>query len=189
MYNQVRKQKRVKKIMTEISNLMQRLWDLVFKIEDKYLQTTVKSIFIDQYSIFKTKPAARRHHHNYKHGLLEHSIEVTEMALKMSEINNLDNDIVILAGLLHDIGKIIDYNMNNNGIVTYNSESEGHFIEGIKIVKNTLLSTKVKEILINVIKSHHNLIEWGSLKRPENELEWIIHLSDMWSANVKGKKK
>lgn len=56
-------------------------------------------------------PAAKRNHHAYKGGLLEHSLEVARYALALCELDGepYDRDLLIAGCLLHDIGKLDEY--------------------------------------------------------------------------------
>ncbi|MDD4160523.1 MAG: HDIG domain-containing protein, partial [Synergistaceae bacterium] len=60
---------------------------------------------------FRDWPAAVSHHHAYANGLLEHTLSVTDCARSMAESlrisgYDIDVDIVVAGGLLHDLGKL-----------------------------------------------------------------------------------
>src|SRR5690606_3864995 len=60
---------------------------------------------------FRTHPAAKRNHHAYVGGLLEHSISVASSCSALAghyaaQGVNLDRDLLITAALLHDLGKL-----------------------------------------------------------------------------------
>ncbi len=62
-------------------------------------------LYLRHFSPFR--PAVKNHH-AYPHGLLEHSVEVTKIALdtvKSYELSEEAMQLVIIAGLFHDIGK------------------------------------------------------------------------------------
>jgi 3'-5' exoribonuclease len=54
-------------------------------------------------------PASINHHHAVKGGLLMHSVEAALVANQFKYKNSNERDIVIVATLLHDIGKIKSY--------------------------------------------------------------------------------
>tara|TARA_B100000678_G_scaffold284439_1_gene285997 strand:- start:763 stop:1746 length:984 start_codon:yes stop_codon:yes gene_type:complete len=68
----------------------------------------------DRLEVFLNAPASRSHHHAYRGGLLEHSLEVARNVVAMIKLNEPNMPRVLLelgfvAGLLHDIGKTFTY--------------------------------------------------------------------------------
>ncbi|WP_081712001.1 TraI domain-containing protein [Halomonas sp. PBN3] len=68
----------------------------------------------DRLEVFLNAPASRSHHHAYRGGLLEHSLEVARNVVAMIKLNepNMPRALLELgfvAGLLHDIGKTFTY--------------------------------------------------------------------------------
>lgn len=63
-------------------------------------------------------PASKNHHHAYPGGLLEHSLECALLARTntrmLSEISLREQEITILAALLHDIGKTKTIDINGH---------------------------------------------------------------------------
>jgi len=55
---------------------------------------------------FFTLPASITHHHSQPGGLLTHSLECAEFVLDVPELDPIQRDLGIVAGLLHDVGKI-----------------------------------------------------------------------------------
>lgn len=54
-------------------------------------------------------PASLKYHHNYRGGLIKHSLEVMKKALRSNKLNSLQKDIATVAGLFHDIGKTLTF--------------------------------------------------------------------------------
>ncbi len=72
----------------------------------------------DTWKQFRDWPAAVSHHHAYANGLLEHTLSVTDCAKSMAESlrtsgYDIDVDIVVAGGLLHDLGKLGSYRMGS----------------------------------------------------------------------------
>ncbi|WP_339021474.1 ribonuclease Y [Spiroplasma endosymbiont of Atherix ibis] len=82
--------------------------------------------------------------HSYGQNVLQHSIEVATIAKNIAKQINLDEKIALKSGLLHDIGKAVDF------------EKEGsHVTLGVNILKKY----NMDNIIINVVESHHNDVE------------------------------
>lgn len=90
---------------------LNKLMALIQSIHSPSLTKFLGSIFGDEeiMSSFLKKPASTEHHHNYVGGLMEHSIEVAEIATLQRYDSTEERDITVVAALLHDIGKTKSY--------------------------------------------------------------------------------
>jgi hypothetical protein len=77
--------------------------------------------FLEKNTVWLTSPASTRFHLNVKHGLLIHSVGVTETLLKLREVlaPQISKESCVIVGLFHDLGKIgtfekPNYLKNNN---------------------------------------------------------------------------
>jgi ribonuclease Y len=88
---------------------------------------------------------------SYGQNLLQHSIEVAWICGIMASELELDPKLAVRAGLLHDIGKCVDRNIEGP-----------HALLGMEVVK------KYKEhaIVVNAVGSHHEDIEMESPYAP-----------------------
>jgi 3'-5' exoribonuclease len=92
---------------------------------------------------FKKAPAAKHFHHGYLGGLLEHTLSVSQMAVRVSEqYPNLDCDLLLSGAILHDIGKIEELTVEPT--IEYSNKGRllGHIVLGVVMVEEKLKSLK-----------------------------------------------
>ena len=103
------------KTSKDIDILINELGKYIEMIKDRELKSDIREFF-EKNKVFYETPGAQYNHHNYKGGLLEHTIQTVELALAVNNvIENLiiDQDLLIAGAILHDIGKINCYEYYN----------------------------------------------------------------------------
>ena len=158
---------------------------------------------------FYAAPAARDHHQNYAGGLLEHTINVTSVALALADayagpgrtgltFNSrplpVDRPVLIAAGLLHDIGKIETYCMTPLPEVTEAQRWEGHLVISyaqVRELARPLLDRPphpgaCDEInkLLHCILAHHGQLDYGSPVVPACAEAFLLAQADMTDARL-----
>jgi ribonuclease Y len=102
---------------------------------------------------------------SYGQNVLQHSIETARLAAVIAQETGADNQVAKLGGLLHDIGKAVDH------------EVEGpHAQIGAQIAQRHNLPMKV----INAIAAHHQEVEYACVEAP------IVQIADAISASRPG---
>ena len=116
--------------------------------------------------------------------LLEHTRHVTRMAMAVArERGDLNMDHVIAGGLLHDVGKLLEYERRGRRIVKSKSgELVRHPISGYALTRETDLPLEVSHIVI----SHSE--EGEKVKRTPEAI--LIHHCDFIDFEIaKGREK
>ena len=87
------------------------LRELIATVQCPHLRALLEAVFSGEtWERFRTAPAAKRYHHPYAHGLLEHSLSVAQgVSALASTFPGIDRDIAVTGALLHDIGKLDAY--------------------------------------------------------------------------------
>lgn len=146
---------------------------------------------VDFVEKFKRGIGGLSQHHNYIGGLAEHTLNVTYMAKVMAYRYDCRNkEIAILAAMLHDIGKIEEYNVQGPFSVSMRGEMEGHIVIGITMVEEAfkaggeIYSADFKHRIRGCIVQHHGKVEYGSPKTPNTEEAYIVHYADFIDATM-----
>jgi 3'-5' exoribonuclease len=140
-------------------------------------------------------PAATHVHHQYHGGLLVHTAEVLEICRAITESSYkrypfINKDVVYSSAILHDIGKVKTYSINNLGVAErlLTEKTIGHLFYGMYLVQKVFEEKPlgVEEDFVNevlhCIASHHALPEWGSLKEVQSIEAGILSRVDYISS-------
>ncbi len=138
---------------------------------------------------FLTAPGAKSVHHAYLHGLLEHTLSVCKNCIAIASLYpQLDTQILIVAALFHDIGKIEELSGALGTEYTNVGKLVGHISLGMEILEPYYSKANVDRHLElhlkHLILSHHGELEYGSPKTPSTAEAFILHYADNIDAKI-----
>jgi len=157
---------------------------LISNVKTPTLRTLLKSVFSGKfYDDFCKNPAGMKLHHAYTGGLLQHSVDVAELALSMAEkIGNVDKDLVVSGALLHDIGKVREISSGIGFPYTTEGRLLGHITMSVMMVREAAAELKMPaaslQQLEHIILSHHGDQEKGSPMACATKEAFIVHYAD-----------
>lgn len=176
----------------DLEAAQQRLFAVRESLQDTHLKSLLSVILADEtfFKAFVTAPAAKRNHHATLGGLLEHSLGVAGAAARLAPFYPaVDRDLLVTGALLHDMGKVEEYNVATDIDFTDEGRLLGHIVLGAQMLDKYInqlpdfprdLRLKLKHMLI----SHHGQYEWQSPKRPKFLEAALLHHLDMIDAEV-----
>ncbi len=166
-------------------------------VKDKNLKKLLQNFFDDSEFTeqFRKAPGAEFIHHAYIGGLMEHVVEMLNLANTILIDNeDLDKDLLITGVLLHDIGKMQELAVEHTIYRTIEGTLAGHISLGtieidkqIATIKNFPRELRAK--ILNIILSHHERLEFGSPVRPMTPEAFALCYIDNLSAKVNTARK
>lgn len=169
-------------------DLLEKLARVVGTISSPHLQRFVRNVLADEGIIrrFVNVPASVKNHHSYQAGTLEHSLECVDVVRGMPDLTSDERDIVTVAALYHDVGKIMTN--KENGLTQ----------EGFWMHHNALTLEILGE---HLKKLDHDWPDAGSVLRhiwsalhkgptqPKSSLVGVVQYADQYSAGRNQEKK
>ncbi len=177
----------------DVNELAEILFNYIDNVSDSYIRALLKHFYEDKefFRIFATSPAAKSWHHNFITGLLEHTISVARICEFTSAMYPLNKDILIAGALLHDIGKVYEYNQKTNIDFTDVGRLIGHLAIGDQMISEAAATinqfppvTLMK--IRHLILSHHGEYEKASVRLPQTLEAVVLHFADNLDAQTTG---
>ena len=175
------------------AEMMRELAAILAQIQDPDYKAVVDAFLSDKdfCADFRTAPAAVQNHHAYLGGLLEHTLSMAEMALKVLEhYPTLRRDLLLASVFLHDIGKTRELSCKRTFRYTDAGNLVGHITIGVLMLEDHAralpnLPEEKLNLLRHMILSHHGELEFGSPKLPMFAEAIALHYLDNLDAKLK----
>ena len=183
--------------LVDIPKMQHRLRELLRTITDPSLRNLADCFSIDDTFIdmFSKAPAGIKLHHAYPGGLLEHSLQMMEVAVRLAEFYPvLNRDLLLMGTFLHDIGKTQELAFGNEMYYTDQGQLLGHSFLGVEILNAKIaeaeklagepFNTETAMLLKHMLVSHHGAYENQSLKLPMSLEAMMLHFIDSIDSKI-----
>jgi 3'-5' exoribonuclease len=155
-------------------------------MKNPHLLALAEACLADQelMELLKRAPGAKTIHHPYLSGLLEHTLSLLKLILKVVEnYQRIDVDLLLIGGFLHDIGKVYEFSFDRAVEYTDAGQLLGHLVMEVEMV-NKKISTipdfpdELAMLIKHLLVSHHGAYEFGSPKLPQTVEAIMLHALD-----------
>ncbi|NHZ85292.1 MAG: HD domain-containing protein [Planctomycetia bacterium] len=174
---------------SDVKQMWQELTSYIKKIDNKYLKMLVNSIYKEYKSKLLTHPASVVMHHNYRSGLLEHTLSMAQTGIFLAKHYRVDTDLLMTGIFLHDIGKVKEITSELEASYSDEGNLIGHIVLGRDIAIK--VANKIKDFppdllqkVEHLILSHQGQYEWQSPKKPKLREALLLHLIDNMDAKM-----
>ncbi len=120
------------------------------------------------------------YHHGYKGGLVEHTYNVTRLSMDMlkhlKRYEKVDRDVLIAGSLLHDLGKLFEFQR-----VKEELQYSGSLLEHDRLWAAELYSRGFPEEVVHVVLAHRGK---NGASEPKSMEALIVHHADTLDAEA-----
>jgi 3'-5' exoribonuclease len=169
-----------------VEEMFQKLLGYVQELKNPWLKRLAAGVFSDPRIVprFKRAPAAKVMHHAYLGGLLEHVVGLCGLAKAIAgHYPELDVDLLLIAAMLHDVGKLDELCYEKALGYTTEGQLLGHIVMELETVSNAMemiegFPPKLKAVVQHILISHHGQYDFGSPKLPMIREALAFHYMD-----------
>ena len=181
----------------KIKELFEILKKDIESVENTQLKSLLDLFFNDSkfVEIYNHSPSAITHHHNYVGGNLEHTNGVIKLCKTICEMyDGINQDLVVTGAILHDIGKLKEYEIKAAIEKTDEGNFIGHIVMGDRWIREKIADLRendkdfdqeLEDKLCHIILSHHGRYEYGSPRMPKTIEACVVHAADLMDSQVK----
>jgi 3'-5' exoribonuclease len=176
----------------DVDQMFERIVVLSESLEAWYLKALFSAFWGDESftTQFKRAPAAKKMHHAYIGGLLEHTLSMAVLADKIAEhFKGLDRDLLVSGALLHDIGKVREFNYEMG--IDYSNEGRlvNHIVIGVQMLEEKIQTIAAfpdepAMLLKHMLISHHGSKELGSPEPPKTIEAVMLNCIDEMDSRI-----
>ncbi|GAB4270810.1 3'-5' exoribonuclease YhaM family protein [Thermincola ferriacetica] len=176
----------------DVGNMQKDVAGMASSMTNPYLRQLLEELINDKelFHQYSTVPAAKAIHQAYIGGLLEHSLKTAKIVAGIADLYPaVDKELAITGALLHDIGKIDEYEVEYSIDISDEGRLLGHIVLGLEILNSLIermagFPEDLRLALKHIIVSHHGTYEWQSPKRPKTIEACLVHYADAVEADM-----
>lgn len=176
-----------------IDEMYQELLGIIKSIENKYYRKLLEEFFVKDEAFakkFRTSSAAKRIHHGFVGGLLEHTLSVTKLCnYYCTAYPILKRDLLLTSAICHDMGKVREISLFPENDYTDDGQLLGHIVMGSQMVAEK--AAKIEGFphgfltqLQHCILAHQGKLEFGSPKTPALIEAMALYYADDTDAKI-----
>jgi len=174
--------------------MLEEIDRIIAGIKDPHYRGLLHEIFGDGVirRKFAVTPAAKLWHHCYIGGLAEHTLNVVKLCEAAADLyKQVDRDLLITGALLHDLGKIDTYSMNNFFDYTDEGRLLGHIVIADKLICSKMsrlegFPNEKKMMIRHLVLSHQGTYDQASPVLPQVLEANILYIVDLLDSRAGG---
>lgn len=195
--DQVKEEDFLRPNCVDIPKSRERLQEMLRSITNPDLLNLADCFLIDEDFMerFCKAPAGVKLHHAYPGGLLDHTVHMMQVALKIAVLYpQLNRDLLLFGAFLHDIGKTKELSFENDVFYTDRGQLLGHPILGIELLLEKIAEAEklsgetfhweTAMLLKHLMISHHGTYENQSPKLPMTLEAIALHFIDSLDSKI-----
>jgi 3'-5' exoribonuclease len=181
----------------DIEKMWSRVTETLRAVKSPDLLALLGKFINDEWFVaaFKRAPAARTNHHAYLGGLLEHTLNLLELAVVvLPRYPDVSADLVLTGIFLHDAGKTTELAYETTFEYTNEGQLVGHIVQTAIWVAQKARELEVERgqpfppdllaTLQHVVVAHHGRYEFGSPRLPATAEAIMVHYLDNLDAKL-----
>ncbi len=185
------------RVRVDRAELVDQLDAAIAQVVDPHLGALLDHILGDGETRerYLAAPAASKYHSARVGGLAMHSLAVRRLALEAADALGgypCDRDLLAVAALLHDVGKIdeLELSLATGGEAKWTTigQLHGHIVHGVRRIERAAaavgLPAALRDHLIHLIVSHHGQPSWGSPVVPMTPEAVALHVGDYAASRI-----
>lgn len=181
----------------DVEKMWARVIEIMRSIKNRDLLMLIKQFVGNEALVerYKRAPAAVQLHHAFLGGLLEHTLNVLELAMVViPRYPEVSLDLVLAGIFFHDIGKTAELSYETSFSYTDGGQLVGHIVQATIWIEQACnrvaeesgkpFPDDIKLALQHIVVAHHGQYDFGSPKLPAMPEAIAVHYLDNLDAKL-----